>query len=434
MRYDRTLQPRGMKDYEDTPLQRTKSREGRRAREGQRDRENQHVAAVTTVYSELIQAVTMALKTGQSVFIACPPELTRPLVQAIKGCANTSSFYHFSIKDVISANQMMMDAEVDTPVIQLPAHELISGSFEPFLLRPQNRELIGVLDFLDSICSVPGENLQDFLCLLNEYPDFQWLGFAHPRTPLPPSLLSRFQYRFSVPPLRRDQIWSLLTYAEAQGLFGANILSIAAQASLYHAAAGMNTSIFRSFIETLAAENVPLVQPSEAVHRFREFAAGGVLASPVDLPEEYTDAARTLNERIVQPFQQYSSPDLTAVHLEELDREIPHGVLCYGEMGQAEILAEWLAGQLKARYLRVYGAGLARATRLFDEVYPLPAVVQVQDMDVALLQDAAGIRALLESWDTFPSDLPLFIFANLVEGVSLPAYLARRFSLALSLP
>jgi hypothetical protein len=406
-----TLAPRGRTDYVGQRVNRVSK--------GQQQSEKRRSEAIAVAYSETATSAAAALRAGRSVLVRAPGLLVGDLREAVAGVLNEQSSQAFVV--------VPYDTEADRAYSSYgdhegPLHRRLTR-FYKLLKSPESGKFF-VLDFLDPLFAGNHSEQGDLIHEMIRKKDLTWLAFASEGTALPPSLREMFRVQLKLQPLRRAGMWQLMAYDEVREVLGAETLTVAHQVALYHACAGLNAHQFRQCVDMTHPSGVP-ASPFEAIDELKR----GLGFAPYSGPavDSLPVAEQQLHQRIVLPFQQYQKA-ATDEDVARFDSSLPRGVLLEGDntvMGAD--LAAFLARELSAQLIVTHGATLDSGENPFGKVYPLPAVVFVEDLDAGLLGDGGSLRAFLAAWRTIPTDQPVLVIATWCSGVA-PLALRRRFT------
>lgn len=413
------LKPRTQKDYEGQPVNRARKNDARRD------------SAIAVAYDPIIRVAAQALKRGRSVLVYASGEMSGSFVKNLQARAyggfREDDFFFSTLQEATSSG-LYIHSE---GVVEQPARKMLTESFQRHLVKGEWRDRIGVLDFLDPFLSSPNENSTDLLYLVTAYPGAVFLAFLLPDTPLPPLLQDRFGVRLSLPPLLRENLWSLMAYQEVQNVLGANTLSVNHQVALYHAVAGLDALKFRKLVETIAQENQPLTQPAEAIGQIKSWFALGGLVDPIASPSVPQQVMETLKNKVIEPFHRCEDSEVNGEEVQSLETQIPLGVMLTGDVQVSEELARWLAGELRACWFETSAVELH--LKLLDRIPVFPAVLFVSDVEGASLTGSGTLLPFFSAWERHGPQAPIILIAHSSEPDALPKAIRRRFRLELTL-
>jgi hypothetical protein len=414
---DNCLKPRTHKDYEGQLVSRAKKIEARRN------------LAIAIAYDELIRVAAQALKRGQSVLVRSSGEISGPFVKSLQTRTygfREDDFYFSTLQEAISYTPYVHSEGV----VEQPSRKMLTESFQRQLVQGEGRDRIGVLDFLDPFLSLPNENSTDLLYILTAYPEAVFLAFALPDTPLPPFLHDRLAVHMNLPPLLRKDVWSLMAYQEVQNILGANTLSVSHQVALYHAVAGLDALKFRKLIEILLHENEPLTQPSEAIAQIKSWLAFGRLVDPIPSLSVSQQVVERLTDAIVAPLRKCEDTEVSGEEVQNIEAQIPLGVMLVGDAHISEDLARWLAGEVRACWFEIPAVELH--PKLLDRIPVFPAVLFVSDVEEAALTGSGSLLSFLSAWERHGAQAPVILIAHSNDPVALKTAVRRRFTLELT--
>lgn len=389
------------------------------------------VLAVAFAYSEAIQVTAEALASGGSVLVRGTPNVARAFVEVLAPEMQRDPANDF-LWSVAQPRQDGVYVEHDPRgIIPNPSHQLVCD-FQVQLSNSakEARNTTCVIDFLDLFAATPGTDQSDLLYLFNQDRTTSLLAFCSPDLVLPPLMHDRFTLHVSLPRLRRERVWALLTLDEIQKTFKVDPLTVAHQVALYHAIAGTDVIRFREIMEGVNKALKTSLEPFRIIDQIRMQVLTCAPPPPMELPRR--DAiTEQLEVQVICPFDDYARAQ-SAEDVQTIDARLAHTILLGSKTHErGALIARWLAGQLNAPLIVTNGAALADASGLFRQARQVyPSVIFIQDLELGLLGGGEPLRALAATWQSINVHEPLIVIASTHDAAELPPAIRTRFKLS----